>query len=245
MSKGLILAICAGISMTFLFTSRAALAIEPFPSVVIFSDAQFPPVDSAAPTVEQLAKMLPGAHLARADELGALLNTASARVLVLPYGSSFPEAAWTDIYQFLHRGGNLLVLGGRPFTRSAYRDSSGWKLRDYSVRFTRALMIDQYQETPGSEGLEFQTNPEVTVRLPRFSWKRAFSPVIRLSAIDLYHRGGSAGSIDARLDVFAWGVKDGRKLAAPALQIDHFRNAFSGGRWIFLDAQCRAEHAHV
>jgi len=35
-----------------------------------------------------------------------------------------------------------------------------------------------------------------------------FSPVIRLSAVDLYtHRGGAAGSIDARLDALAWGIK--------------------------------------
>src|SRR5262249_46133362 len=128
-----------------------------------------------------------------------------------------------------------------PFTRSAYRDAGQWKLRDYSIRFTRPLMIDQYQETPSSEGLEFQTNPDVPVRLPRFSWKRAFSPVIRLSATDLYNRGGSAGSIDARLDALAWGLKDGRKLAAPALQIDHFRNGFNGGRWIFLGAELAAE----
>ena len=117
---------------------------------------------------------------------------------------------------FLDRGGNLLVLGGRPFTRAAYRDSGGWHLRDYSVRFIRPLMIDQYQETPGSDGLQFQSNPEIPLQLPAFAWKRAFSPVIRLSAVDLYHRGGAAGSIDARLDTLAWGVKNGRKLSAPA-----------------------------
>jgi hypothetical protein len=109
------------------------------------------------------------------------------------------------------------------------------------VRFARSLMIDQYQITPGSEGLEFQANPDVAVRLPRFSWKRAFSPVIRLSAVDLYKRGGSAGSIDARLDALAWGVKDGRKLAAPALQVDHLRNGFDGGRWILLNAELTPE----
>src|SRR5262249_13823069 len=58
----------------------------------------------------------------------------------------------------------------------------------------------------------------------------------RLSAVDLYHRGGAAGSIDARLDPIAWGVKDGRKLAAPITEIDHLRNGFDGGRWVFLAA---------
>ena len=158
-----------------------------------------------------------------------------------PYGSAFPEDAWGEINQFLQRGGNLLVLGGRPFARAAYRDASGWHLRDYSVRFTRPLMIDQYQPTPGSDGLEFQNNSEIPLQLPRFSWKRGFSPVIRLSAVDLYKRGGSAGAIDARLDTLAWGVKDGRKLAAPAIEIDHLRNGFNGGRWIFVNAELTTE----
>ena len=161
----------------------------------------------------------------------------SSSLLVLPYGSAFPEQSWPAIQHFLNRGGNLLVLGGMPFTRAAYRSADGWHLRDYSVRFARPLMIDQYQETPGSEGLQFQTNPELTLQLQSFAWKRGFSPVIRLSAVDLYHRGGAAGSIDARLDTLAWGVKDGRKLAAPAIQVDHYRNGFDGGRWIFVNSE--------
>ncbi|HTD23078.1 MAG TPA: hypothetical protein VK738_10515 [Terriglobales bacterium] len=237
MSKTLISTVC----ITILFAGTAALVAEPPSSVVVFSEAGFPAADSASPSPEQLEKILPAARLVSGEQLGTLLDTTTTRLLVLPYGSAFPEKAWPEIYRFLHRGGNLLVLGGRPFTRSAYRDAAGWKLRDYSVRFTRPLMIDQYQVTPGSEELEFQTNPDVTLQLPRFAWKRAFSPVIRLSMVDLYKRGGSAGAIDARLDALAWGVKDHRKLAAPALQIDHLRNGFDGGRWIFLNAELTPE----
>lgn len=204
---------------------------------VIFAEAGFPSADSAAATLPQL----PGSQLAGLDKLKTLLTAPSTELLILPYGSAFPEDAWSDINQFLQRGGNLLVLGGRPFTRAAYRDASGWHLRDYSVRFTRPLMIDQYQPTPGSDGLEFQNNPEIPLQLPRFAWKRGYSPVIRLSAVDLYKRGGAAGAIDARLDTLAWGVKDGRKLAAPAIEIDHLRNGFNGGRWIFVNAELTAE----
>src|SRR5260370_14741337 len=185
--------------------------------------------------------MLPGSELASVELLPALLEASATRLLVLPYGSAFPEQLWPDIYRFLGRGGNLLVLGGRPFTRSAYRDAGGWKLRDSSVRFTRPLMIDQYQVTSGSEGLEFQTNPDVISQLPGFAWTRAFSLVIRLSEVDLYKRGGSTGSIDARLDALAWGIKEGDKLAAPAIQVDHLRNGFNGGRWIFLSAELAPE----
>src|SRR5437016_8172770 len=91
--------------------------------------------------------------------------------------------------------------------------------------------------------MEFQSNPDITISLPRFSWQRAFSPVIRLSAVDLYNRGGSAGSIDARLDPLAWGVENGRKMAAPAIEIDHLRNGFDGGRWVFLTSELPSQFA--
>jgi hypothetical protein len=205
--------------------------------VVVFSEPEFPAPDSVAPSETQFAALFPKASNIGADQLPAALSSHSCHLLVLPYGSAFPEDSWPAIKSFLDRGGNLLVLGGMPFTRAAYRDAQGWHLRDYSVRFTRPLMIDQYQQTPGSDGLQFQTNPELTLKVPAFSWKRAFSPVIRLSAVDLYRRGGAAGSLDARLDALAWGTKDGRKLSAPAIQVDHDRNGFDGGRWILVNAE--------
>lgn len=204
--------------------------------VVAFQEEGFPTVDSAPVAREGLRELIPDARWSSADELAAVLSEPSAKLLVLPYGSAFPEAAWSSIHAFLQRGGNLLVLGGRPFTRAAFHDASGWHLRDYSVRFTRQLAIDQYQETSSSEGLAFESNPDVMFAPAKFPWKRAFSPILRLSSVDLYNRGGSAGALDARLDALAWGVKDGRRMAAPLMQIDHFSNGFDGGRWIFLTA---------
>jgi hypothetical protein len=210
-------------------------------ATVVFSDTGFPAADSASPSPHQITALLPGAQMANADQLASILEAPATHLLVLPYGSAFPEAAWPAIKQFLDRGGNLLTLGGMPFTRAAYRDQQGWHLRDYSVRFIRPLMIDQYQETPGSAGMQFQPNPELPLQISSFAWKRAFSPVIRLSAVDLYHRGGAAGSIDARLDALGWGVKDSRKLSAPAIQVDHYRNGFDGGRWIMVNAELSPE----
>lgn len=223
-----------------LLAASLSFAAEASSGVVVLREAGFPAADSASPSPDQLQKLFAGAQFASVDQLITDLDAPATRLLVLPYGSAFPEEAWPGIFQFLQRGGNLLVLGGMPFTRAAYRNSSGWHLREYSVRCTRPLMIDQYQTTPGSEGLEFQTNPDVNLQLAPFIWKRAFSPIIRLSAVDLYDRGGSAGSLDARLDSFAWGTKDGRKFSAPLLQIDHLRNGFDGGRWIFLSADLAA-----
>src|ERR1039458_4080426 len=221
--------------------STGALAADQFSSAVVFTESGFPAADAAGPSAHQSAALLPGARFTPAGQLATLLKDPATRLLVLPYGSAFPEESWPEIFMFLQNGGNLLVLGGRPFTRSAYHDANGWKLRDYSVRFARALMIDQYQTTPGSDGLQFQPNPDLPLNLPRFAWGRAFSPVIRLSAVDLYRRGGAAGSIDARLDSFAWGIKNGRKLSAPVLQVDHYRNGFDGGGRIFVNVDLSSE----
>jgi len=234
-------ALAAVAAVFFLVTPLAVNAQGSVSGAVVFSELGFPAADSASPSPQQLTAMLPGAQMVGVDQLPSALAAPATRLLVLPYGSAFPEEAWTAIKQFLDRGGNLLTLGGMPFTRAAYRDHDGWHLRDYSVRFIRPLMIDQFQETPGSAEMQFQANPDLPLQLASFAWKRAFSPVIRLSAVDLYHRGGAAGSIDARLDTLAWGVKDNRKLSAPAIQVDHYRNGFDGGRWILVNAELTPE----
>jgi hypothetical protein len=230
-----------GIAAILVFLLPGWAAAQDKSAVVILAEPGFPAADSAVASPQHLAGWVPGAQLASVEQLRQSLNSPATALLVLPYGSAFPEEAWLDIDQFLQRGGNLLVLGGQPFTRAAYRDHGSWKLREYSVRYIRPLMIDQYQITPGSEGLEFQANSEIPLQLPAFPWKRAFSPVIRLSAVDLYKRGGAAGAIDARLDTLVWGVKQGRKLSAPVMLVDHLRNGFNGGRWVFLTADLPPE----
>jgi hypothetical protein len=225
-------------AMPLLLSSPGPLLAQGFPAVVVFQEAGFPVADSVEPPLDQLHAQLPGARFVGVQRLGQELSSTTTRTLVLPYGSSFPEESWPEIFAFLQHGGNLLVIGGRPFTRAAHRSSGGqWALRDYSTRFIRPLMIDQYQDTPGSQGLTFQANADVPTEIPRFDWARAFSPVIRLSAVDLYKRGGSAGAIDAGLQAIVWGVKDGRKLAAPAVLVDHYRNGFGEGRWVLLNAE--------
>jgi hypothetical protein len=98
------------------------------------------------------------------------------------------------------------------------------------------LRIDQYEETPGSNGLSYAPNADLVTQLPAFAWQQAYSPILHLSDSRISERGGSAGRIDTRIDAMAWGVRDGRRLSAPVLQIDHMRGKFAGGRWIFISA---------
>jgi hypothetical protein len=209
------------------------------PHAVVFFEAGFPSADAPQPDRASLAAALPAATFSNAQELKTALADTSADLLVLPFGSAFPEAAWPDIQKFLSRGGNLLAIGGRPFLSAAYVDQGKWKLRNESVRFTRQLYINDYRETPGSNSLQFLANPDFSLDLPQFAWRRAFSPIIRLSTTDIYPRQGSAGSLDARLETLVWGDRAKTHFAAPIIQIDHLQHSYVGGRWIFI--QCELE----
>src|SRR5438270_1898834 len=121
------------LSVALLSAGSNLFGSESFSSAVVLSEPGFPVADSAPASLDQLRQALPDAQFISTKQLPALLGAGTTRLFVLPYGSAFPEESWAVIHKFLQDGGNLLVLGGRPFTRSAYRNLDGWKLRDYSV----------------------------------------------------------------------------------------------------------------
>ncbi len=227
-------------ALFFLF-ALSAMAQSTASSIIFWEDG-FPASDTAAPDRAALAA-LPNARFASAQELAALLASPDIKLLVMPYGSAFPEEAWSAIYAYLQRGGNLLTVGGRPFSRAAYRECDAnnvcsWKLRYPRNAWSKALYINDYTETPGSSSTQFVRNDDLPeIGVPQFAWQRAWSPVVRMSAEGLYDRIGSAGMIDMRLDALSWGIKDGHKLSAPVIELDHLKNNFVGGRWVMVPVE--------
>jgi hypothetical protein len=210
------------------------------PAVIVFWEDGFPAADTAQPSRGQLSAVLPGTTFTNLDHLSEALSAEETKLLVMPFGSAFPEEAWGVIHGYLARGGNLLVLGGRPFTRAVYKEKGkeSWKLRPAIQAFARSLFLNDYAETPGSDASAFVANEDYSfLALPAFAWKRAWSATVRLTDEDLYKREGSAGSLDARLDTLAWGAVNGRKLAEPIIEIDHLQNQFAGGRWILVSCE--------
>ena len=202
---------------------------------IVFSDPGFPVADSTLVSEDALQQGFTDTTQVGADQLSHALSAPGTKLLVLPYGSAYPEAAWPAILRFLDRGGNLIVLGGKPFTRAAFRDGNTWRLRQPSVAASLEIFIDDYQTTPGSQALRFESNADVAPQLLSFAWRRAFSPVIRLSVDPMSPKEmGTTGNEDAYLSTLAWGTQGTHRLSAPALLIDHVRERFAGGRWIFL-----------
>src|SRR2546430_17344793 len=121
--------------------------------VVVFSEPGFPTADTAAVSADQLAKIVPGARVATAEQLKVELARSEMKLLVLGHGSAFPENSWGDIFSFLRRGGNLLVICGRPFSRAAYKDAGGWPLRKYHGGIFREHFVDPIQTGTGVAGV--------------------------------------------------------------------------------------------
>jgi hypothetical protein len=234
------------IALTFAVTAASAAAVSQTTSqgqssaaektrVVVFWEDGFPAADTALPSRADLSAALRDAMFVSADSLSDALSSDETGLLVFPYGSAFPEKQWGAIRGYLERGGNLLVLGGRPFTRAAYKDQGAWRMRPAIQSFARSLFLNDYQETPGSDVAKFAANDDFSfLKLPAFNWTRAWSATVRLTDEDLYKREGSAGTLDTRLDPLAWGVANGHRLAAPIIEMDHLQNHFVGGRWILV-----------
>src|SRR6266566_1987666 len=173
-SLALVLACCSS-SLSFLV--KPGRAQETAAPVVVLSEAGLPSADSPAFPEKQLETALLGARFASAKELDSLLRESSTRLLVLPYGSAFPEENWSAIHAFLEHGGNLLVLGGRPFTRAAYHDDSGWRLRDCSVRSVPSFGLARWICTTAAARRARLTRG--SIRWPG-EWKTAAKWLLRL-----------------------------------------------------------------
>src|SRR6266849_3163150 len=68
-----------------------ATSPEASAAIVVFTDPGFPSADSAKPSESQLRSLFSGAQFASVEQLKTILRAPGARLLVLPYGSAFPE----------------------------------------------------------------------------------------------------------------------------------------------------------
>jgi hypothetical protein len=214
------------------------LGAQPSPGIVVIDEPSFPVIDTAPVPTALLHQALPTAIFSSAAELNRHLSVQTTVLLVLPYGSAFPLDQWPAIKDFLARGGNLLALGGRPFTRPARFENGQWQLLPQTYAFARELLISDYQEAPGSSRLTSLLNrDEASADFSLLQWQRAYSMVIRLSQQETSTRVGASGSFDAQLKTLLWGASEGHRLAAPIVEIDHYQNQFAGSRWVMVNAQ--------
>jgi len=225
-------------ALCFIFFSGGHLGAQALSGVVILDEPGFPVIDTAAVPAGLLHQALPGAKSSSAAELDRSLADKSTSLLVLPYGSAFPIGQWNSIQKFLVRGGNLLTVGGRPFTRPVRYEDGAWRVLPETYAFARELLINDYQETPGSARLALVPNADEALgNISELRWLHAYSMVVRLSQQETSARIGASGTVDSQLKTLLWGTSNGKRAAAPIVEVDHFQNQYSGGRWIMLNCQ--------
>ena len=217
-------------SLACLLTLAAAAQLAAHPAVaqvqaaarvVVFSQPGFPTLQSEPVPRATLASAL-GADAVYADvdrlRSGSVLH--GAALLVLPYGSAVPATAWARIAQYLHSGGNLLLLGGQPlrvpvlgdregaFTTEAPQDSYSRAVdfrHSYAVPLGSEPNTDHGAVPPGSEP-------------GHFAWRAGYSFLPRLAV-----RARQVFAEEGRLRGLGYlDAADGTHLAAPVIVADHF-----------------------
>lgn len=206
----------------------------------------FPTVDApaiAAATLDAALHGLPVERLSTPADLAARLQAGDLSVLVLPYGSAFPVAAWSEIRAFLGGGGGLVVLGGAPFYQPVRSNGSGgWALGPRQPTYARDLLIGPAEAWTREASRSFATQV-----LPSTGWTEPFPEATTTWALtvrlatrkDTPGDDGSAGPRDAVLRPLVHVVDEaGLPRACPLLEIDRLRGDEAGGRWVL--APCDA-----
>ncbi len=129
-------------SLCLLVSALLTLSQPGVGKTIVFYEKSFPAVENGSISREALERALSSLHPRFVDltelERSDLLETGD--LLVLPYGSAFPADAWATLRQHLDRG-NLLVLGGRPFSVPVRRDNGGWRTGELQNTFSKSLGI--------------------------------------------------------------------------------------------------------
>ncbi len=156
----LLLATLLGFSPCFAQTEKPAAA------VVVFEQGGFPTIGTEPVPESTLQAALRGADgepavVADIAALKAGTVLEGARLLVLPYGSAVPAAAWARIEHYLQAGGSLLLLGGQPLRVPVLGEQAGaFHEEAPQDSYSRAVDFRHTYAAPGLAGaLPFQWRP--------------------------------------------------------------------------------------
>ena len=181
-------------------------AQSPATRTVVFAEPGFPTIDSEpVPQATLTAALGSGTIFANTAELRAGTVLQGASLLVMPYGSAVPAAAWPAVEKYVHSGGNLLLLGGRPLRVPVAGDAAGnFKPEDPQDSYSRALGFLHSYPAP------------LTGAPAHFRWRSGyeFLPSLEVHAKEVFVEEGrlnGLGYLDAQ---------DGTHLAAPVIVLD-------------------------
>jgi len=251
-------AVAGGVYSAGLGAASTALAAPASPRarVAVLWEQGFPTVNAAATSEATLRDALaefPATFLG-VDELRDQLTHDRFDVLLTPYGSAFPKAAWPAIKTFLDAGRHWVNLGGVPCGRPVeYRPSPDvievpWRPEAVNqVAYHRMLGITQafpVAVPPGVEWEPLAAHPWAAALVGQFTCASVHEFYVRFTRTRrVPDEDGSDGPREAvieplvsamRTDLGARAVRARWAVAAPIVMIDRLLGAGVGGRWVFF-----------
>jgi uncharacterized membrane protein len=157
-------------------------------------------------------------------------------LLITPYGSAFPIAAWEQILGYLQRGGNWVNLGGVPFSVPVVRESGAWRREIRQTAYHKTLGVTSAFEVPAERIAAWE---EGALSIGSFHADGVYELYIRLTSThEFSDEIGSAGMREATTHALLYGLDHaGLRIAAPFVQIDRLEGPFAGGRWVLANLQ--------
>ena len=243
------------------------------PSAIVFLDEGFPEVDGCSVDRKMLQAALEPFDVSYLSEPQLIdqLRAERCDLLITPYGSAFPKRAWPAILKYLRDGGNLLNLGGVPFSVPVKRAGPQWQTEDQQTAYHKKLGITQsfpVKETARTVprfAKVIEERIRNTVR-PDFqfviSTRRVYELYFRFTSSSLIpDESGSDGPREAVLSPLLLSVTQEERpitrptltseiperwpINAPIIQIDRLQGEFAGGRWVLANFSGRVSAATI
>ncbi|MBP6964331.1 MAG: hypothetical protein KBC96_07995 [Armatimonadetes bacterium] len=211
--------------------------------VLIFKERDFPFADTTPIENQWILEALPPVQEVRSvgvSDMRERLRADSVNLFINPYGSAFPKEAWPAIYGYLAAGGNMINIGGAPFSVPVCRDADGWHQEIPQTQYHRKLGVNRVYEVETRAISRYDTTdtaPLLSGLTEGFSCERAFElQMSHTSTADPLDglRSWAGREVVLRPLLYACD-SDGRRISAPILALDHIRDEFMGGRWVFMN----------
>lgn len=208
--------------------------------VLIFWEPDFPFADTAAIELQQVIEALPPMESVRSvgvEDLRKRLKRNSTDLLINPYGSAFPGDAWNEIYRYLLDGGNLLNIGGSPFSNPVFKEGASWRSDEAQSIFQRDLGIT-YSNPANIDNVKrydtLPSEPLLSGLIDDFSCSKVYELGIKLSGQDESRHVDKAILHPLLYGLDCVDYKE-RKITAPVMAVDRVFGRFAGGRWVFAN----------
>jgi hypothetical protein len=233
------------------------------PTAIVFWEGGFPEVDGCSidRNVLQAALERFDVRYLSEPQLIDQLQAQHCDLLITPYGSAFPKRAWPAVIKYLRAGGNLLNLGGVPFSVPVTRAGSEWQTENHQTAYHKKLGITQSFPVKAGAITKTRFAKIVEERIknlvrPDFQFiiqtRRTYELYFRFTSSSLIpDESGSDGPREAVLCPLVSSVTQEERpitgptltseipgrwpIDAPIIQIDRLQGEFAGGRWVLAN----------